>query len=215
MKPPTQAACLKSRSSRAGPASSLPLTGYFANESKAGKVPALLFKPALTRKFHKLFGERTRPRVPLAAPRRNLAPSAFNTLSDKRTPSPSARRRREHARARVLPMKCEISGLSLMPFGNSPMTVPKGQLRVAQRFNAGRLTAWKQVPKGRLNGHPAARSLSRPFGTPTRPASFPALKRRAFVVMSLRDKRSSNFRAAFPSIRFLSSNAFDAPTLER
>ena len=47
----------------------------------------------------------------VAAPRRNLAPAAFDTLSDKRTLCPSARRLRENARARVLPMKCEISGL--------------------------------------------------------------------------------------------------------
>ena len=83
----------------------------------------------LARSFHKLFGERTRPRVPLAAPRRNLAPSAFNTLSDKRTPSPSARRRREHARARVLPMKCEISGLGnfVDPVSPHPNPLPWGE----------------------------------------------------------------------------------------
>ena len=80
--------------------------------------------PEISRGLKHSAGERTRPRVLLAAPRRNLAPSAFSTLSDKRTPNPSARRRREHApaslerlrrregaRARVLPNEFEISGL--------------------------------------------------------------------------------------------------------
>ena len=51
------------------------------------------------RKFDKVSAERTRLRVPLAAPRRNLAPTAFNTRFDTPVPSSSARRRREHAPA--------------------------------------------------------------------------------------------------------------------
>ena len=86
--------------------------------------PTLRPKRALARKFYTLPWGAHAPRVLLAAPRRNLAPSAFNTLSDQRTPNLSARRRREHAPApperlrrregagaRVLPKKCEISGL--------------------------------------------------------------------------------------------------------
>ena len=80
-----------------------------------------VFSPQISQCF---WGERTRPRVLLAAPRRNLAPTAFNTLSEKPTPNPSARRRREHAPApperlrrregagaRVLPKKREILGI--------------------------------------------------------------------------------------------------------
>ena len=37
-----------------------------------------------------------------------------------------------------------------MPFGNSQTDVPKRQLKIAQRFNAGATTAPGQVPKGRL-----------------------------------------------------------------
>ena len=40
----------------------------------------------------------------------------------------------------------------LMPFGNSQLDVPKGQLKIAQRFNAGLPVAPGQVPKGRLKG---------------------------------------------------------------
>ena len=36
------------------------------------------------------------------------------------------------------------------PFGNSQRDVPKGQLKIAQRFNAGAPRAPRQVPKGRL-----------------------------------------------------------------
>ena len=48
------------------------------------------------------------PRVLLGAPRPKLAPNAFTTLSVPLTPNPTARRRREHAGARVLPGSCEI-----------------------------------------------------------------------------------------------------------
>ncbi len=37
-----------------------------------------------------------------------------------------------------------------MPFGNSQIDVPKGQLKLAQRFNAGAPAAPGQVPEGRL-----------------------------------------------------------------
>jgi len=37
-----------------------------------------------------------------------------------------------------------------IPFGNSQLNVPEGQLKIAQRFNAGARTAPGQVPKGRL-----------------------------------------------------------------
>ena len=48
------------------------------------------------------------PRVLFGAPRPKLAPTAFTTLSVPLTPKPSARRRREHAGARVLPVLCEF-----------------------------------------------------------------------------------------------------------
>src|ERR1041384_631391 len=37
-----------------------------------------------------------------------------------------------------------------MPFGNSEMNVPEGQMKIAQRFNAGTYATAEQVPKGRL-----------------------------------------------------------------
>ena len=40
--------------------------------------------------------------------------------------------------------------LILPPFGNWQADVPKGQLKIAQRFNAGATNAPGQVPKGRL-----------------------------------------------------------------
>ena len=68
-------------------------------------------QPSLARKCHECFWGARAPRVLLGAPRPKLAPAAFTTLSVLLTPNPSARRRREHARALVLPMTCEISGL--------------------------------------------------------------------------------------------------------
>src|SRR5881394_661693 len=40
--------------------------------------------------------------------------------------------------------------IDVKPFGNSQRDVPKGQLKIAQRFNAGAPRAPRQVPKGRL-----------------------------------------------------------------
>ena len=65
---------------------------------------------ALTRRFHTLVWGARAPRVLFGAPRPKLAPDAFTTLSAALTPKPSARRRREHAGARVLPKNCETSG---------------------------------------------------------------------------------------------------------
>src|SRR6266487_237233 len=43
--------------------------------------------------------------------------------------------------------------IALMSFGNSQIAVPKGQLKIAQRFNAGSPIAPGQVPKGRPKGY--------------------------------------------------------------
>ena len=89
-----------------------------------------------------------------------------------------------------------VAVLALMPFGNSQKEVPEGQMKIAQRFNAGAHATRARVPKGRLNGHPSALCFSRPCGTRIGPTTFPALKRRAIIEMSLRDKLASNFRKA-------------------
>ena len=44
------------------------------------------------------------------------------------------------------------TGLNIMPFGNSQIHVPKGQLKIAQRFNAGSPIGPAHVPKGQLKG---------------------------------------------------------------
>ena len=90
------------------------------------------------------------------------------------------------------------ASLVLMTFGNPQKDVPEGQMKIAQRFNAGTHATPAKVPKGRLNGHPSAPSFNRPFGTRIRPTTFPALKHRAIIEMSLRDKLPSNFRKALP-----------------
>ncbi len=65
---------------------------------------SIIVRNGLGRIFHASFGGAHAPRVLLAAPRRNRSPAACYTLSSGRSPHPSARRRREHAKARVLPM---------------------------------------------------------------------------------------------------------------
>ena len=69
-------------------------------------------------------------------------------------------------------------------------------MKIAQRFNAGTHATPTQVPKGRLKGGADAYSFSRPCGTRFLLTTIPALKRRAIIGMSLRDKLSSNFRTA-------------------
>jgi len=100
--------------------------------------------------------------------------------------------------------------------------VPKGQARIAQRFNAGLDAQSSRVPKGRpkpvcaaclrrkaeRGGRQAERSGAAGRSNPTRHPSavpsglvclalcFPALKRRAILKMSLRDKGTC--RPPFP-----------------
>ena len=62
--------------------------------------------------IRKFFRGAHAPRVLLAAPRRKLAPYAFTTLLVPSPPNPSARRRREHAGARVLPVTCKTLALA-------------------------------------------------------------------------------------------------------
>ena len=80
--------------------------------------------------------------------------------------------------------------LAAMLFGNSEMDVPEGQMKIAQRFNAGRNARPEQVPKGRLKDGTTPYAFSRPFGTQILPTSFPALKRQATLELSLRDSGS-------------------------
>ena len=63
-------------------------------------------------------------------------------------------------------------------------------MKIAQRFNAGTSARPEQVPKGRLKDSVNLYRFSRPFGTEILRTSFPALKRRAILAMSLRDNRS-------------------------
>ena len=63
---------------------------------------------------------------------------------------------------------------------------------IAQRFNAGFVSHPVQVPKGRSKCR-SVQVFNRPFGTRTAANMFPALKRRAIVRMSLRDKHRLEF----------------------
>ena len=74
------------------------------------------------------------------------------------------------------------------------MDVPEGQMKIAQRFNAGTDATPGKVPKGRLKDGDDRSTFSRPFGTRIQSTAIPALKRRAIIGMSLRDKFSFNFR---------------------
>lgn len=78
------------------------------------------------------------------------------------------------------------------------MNVPKGQLKIARRFNAGVPATPGHVPKGRLKeggGGYIQPSLRDSYETTT----FSALKRRAILGLSLRDavhrisEKPSNF----------------------
>ena len=69
--------------------------------------------------------------------------------------------------------------------------VPKGQSRIAQRFNAGLEAKMSQVPKGRLRSNPRQQPSAVPSGLVCHAELFPALKRRAILKMSLRDKGRS------------------------
>jgi hypothetical protein len=59
------------------------------------------------------------------------------------------------------------------------LAVPKGRVRIAQRFNAGIGGVVCRVPKGRLTNSARLLPLNRPFGTYALGTAFPALKRRA------------------------------------
>ncbi len=71
--------------------------------------------------------------------------------------------------------------LILIPLCGLSRAVPKGHLRIAQRFNAGVVGELPRVPKGRLSDVTRMQSFSRPFGTRAIEAVFPALKHRAIL----------------------------------
>ena len=88
-----------------------------------------------------------------------------------------------------------------MPFGNSEMNVPEGQMRIAQRFIAGCSCANETSPvrdeRNRLFGNTLLSPL-RPTGLCRLGIRNPRLKPCwAIIGMSLRDELSSNFRKAF------------------
>src|SRR6266704_4214861 len=66
--------------------------------------------------------------------------------------------------------------------------VPKGQATIAQRFNAGLEANRSRVPKGRPRANYEPNPPTVPSGLVCQAGCFPALKRRAILKMSLRDK---------------------------
>ena len=67
--------------------------------------------------------------------------------------------------------------------------VPEGPLTIAQRFNAGMHEPTGPSPEGTAESPFASiQDFSRPFGTGSSGLFIPALKRRAILTMSLRDK---------------------------
>jgi hypothetical protein len=72
--------------------------------------------------------------------------------------------------------------------GVACFAVPKGQARIAQRFNAGLDGTSSRVPKGRPRSNPIPHPSAVPSGLFCQAGGFPALKRRAILTMSLRDK---------------------------
>ena len=76
--------------------------------------------------------------------------------------------------------------------------VPKGQPRIAQRFNAGLSLKRSRVPKGRPRPNPAPHpSVVPDTGLVCDARCFPALKRRAILMLSLRDK--GTWQPPFPA----------------
>ena len=72
----------------------------------------------------------------------------------------------------------ETTPPTAMPLGISEKDVPEGQMKVAQRFNAGMYATSGKVPKGRLKGGTNRYTFSRPFGTRILSTTILALKRR-------------------------------------
>src|SRR6266571_1813656 len=68
--------------------------------------------------------------------------------------------------------------------------VPKGQARIAQRFNAGLDAKSSRVLKGRLMSNPTSHPSVVPSGLVCDAGYFPALKRRVILKLSLRDNGS-------------------------
>jgi hypothetical protein len=88
------------------------------------------------------------------------------------------------------------TGTVLSAWKDRYFAVPKGQARIAQRFNAGLDAKKSRVPKGRLRSNPTRHPSAVPSGLEFHAGCFPALKRRAILKMSLRDKGS--WRPPFP-----------------
>jgi hypothetical protein len=71
--------------------------------------------------------------------------------------------------------------LTIVSPQNLRLAVPKGRVKIAQRFNAGMGDEGCRVPKGRLTNSARVLPFNRPFGTYALGTVFPALKHRAIV----------------------------------
>ena len=93
------------------------------------------------------------------------------------------------SRARPYPQIVRLdTGAVLAASRGRLFEVPKGPSRIAQRFNAGLDAKRSGVPKGRLRSNPPLHHSAVPSGLVCQAGCFPALKRRAILMMSLRDK---------------------------
>ena len=88
------------------------------------------------------------------------------------------------------------AGAVLSAWEDRCLAVPKGQARIAQRFNAGLDAKRSRVPKGRPRSNPTPHPSAVPSGLVCHAGCFPALKRRAILEMSLRD--NGTWRQPFP-----------------
>src|SRR5437773_5137765 len=89
------------------------------------------------------------------------------------TPVPSPRSAGHYRRVVLLDTRAVLSAREDRCVG-----VPKGQSRIAQRFNAGLGAERSRVPKGRLRSNPTPdpSAFSRPFGTCEPCGMFPGVK---------------------------------------
>jgi hypothetical protein len=148
-----------------------------------------------------------------------------------RCPSPAKRRRRcalpAHSKAVCRPssgLLCNPQVLFLHTRGGLSaseercLVVPKGQVRVAQRFNAGLDDKRSPVPKGRVRSNLTRHPSPVPSGLVCYAGCFPALKRRAILKMSLRDKgtgRLPSHPSNQPDAQMMLSKIFRGHDVER
>ena len=94
-------------------------------------------------------------------------------------------------------MVCSLKGKASGALGRFQGSVPKGLVRIAQRFNAGMADEHRQVPKGRSNGRARFEPIQSSLRDSYAGSHVPGVETPGYCQESLRDRAGTHLHKSY------------------